>query len=571
MPQGWTTCFTGDVSKVIGGGTPDAANLDNFSNDEGVPWLTPADLSGFNGMYVSRGKRFLTTNGFNGSSAKLMPKGAVLFSSRAPIGYVAVAANEISTNQGFKSFVCEESIVPEYLFFYLKFAKPLAEELASGTTFAEISGKNAALIPVVLPPLKEQHRIVTKLEEVLFKVDASQQRLAKIPVILKRFRQAVLAAACSGRLTADWREENSKAPSPGAPRHPLPKGEGKLSPADLLPLHEGEGRGEGEDLPEEWRFCSIADVGKVCNGSTPSRKCLEYWNGDIHWVSSGEVRNNIISTTRETISTEGYNKSSVRLLPAGTVLLAMIGEGKTRGQTAILRIEATINQNIAAVVINPELITSEYLWHWFQFQYEITRQSGSGSGPQALNCQRVRELSLNLPPLPEQQEIVRRVESFFTLADQLEAHYRTAKTHVDKLTQSILAKAFRGELVPQDLSNEPAAALLVRIRAEREATPTMSRKRSLPEKAVSVSSLKRQSKPSQSPPKAAPEEIELSKTARRILRHMKLRKEYSKDDILVPLVLSTGEWNVAIRELKGAGVVMQTGDKRGARYQKVLQ
>jgi type I restriction enzyme S subunit len=193
----------------------------------------------------------------------------------------------------------------------------------------------------------------------------------------------------------------------------------------------------------------------------------EYWDGGIRWVSSGELRNNQIEETKETISQKGFVNSSVRLLPSGTVLLAMIGEGKTRGQTAILKIEATINQNIAAVILNHGLVSPEYLWRWFQFQYEITRESGSGSGPQALNCQRVRELPFHLPPLAEQQEIVRRVEAFFRLADQLEARYHKAKAHVDKLQQSILAKAFRGELVPQDPQDEPAAALLERIRAER--------------------------------------------------------------------------------------------------------
>jgi type I restriction enzyme S subunit len=206
----------------------------------------------------------------------------------------------------------------------------------------------------------------------------------------------------------------------------------------------------------------------------------------------------------------------------------------------------------------------------YEVRLQIEVPARSTSGVNNINSEELRSLRFSLPPLPEQQEIVRRVESFFTLADQLEARYRTAKAHVDKLTQSILVKAFRGELVPQDPNDEPAAVLLERIREEREATPTVSRKRTLPEKVVSKAAL-RKSKPSQSPPKAVPKEMELSKTARRILRHMKLHKEYSKDDILVPLVLSTGEWNSAIRELKEAGAVVQTGDKRGARYRKVLQ
>jgi len=151
-------------------------------------------------------------------------------------------------------------------------------------------------------------------------------------------------------------------------------------------------------------------------------------------------------------------------------------QGKTRGQTAILKIAATINQNIAAIIIDHGLISSSYLWYWFQFQYEITREVGSGSGPQAMNCQRVRELPILLPSLEEQLEIVLRVQKLFKLADTIEKYVAAANERSKRLTQVILAKAFRGELVPTEAelaqregrSYEPAIALLQRIRKAME-------------------------------------------------------------------------------------------------------
>jgi type I restriction enzyme S subunit len=323
-----------------------------------------------------------------------------------------------------------------------------------------------------LPPLPEQRRIMAKLEMLLGKVDASQRRLAKIPRLLKRFRQSVLAAACSGRLTADWRRQNPTVETGdvllGRIREKrLALAQTKKEKAQIEEVFDEANlridEGDRNEIPDTWIHCRVGAVGTVCNGSTPSRTRPEFWGGEIPWVSSGQVRNNVIAETRERITKAGYESSSVRLLPPGTVLLAMIGEGKTRGQTAILNIEATINQNIAAVVLEHGLVSSEFLWRWFQLQYEATRERGSGSGPQALNCQRVREIPFVLPPLTEQQEIVRRVEQFFTFADQLEARFAKAQVHVDKLTQSLLAKAFRGELVPQDPNDEPASALLERI------------------------------------------------------------------------------------------------------------
>jgi transposase-like protein len=344
-------------------------------------------------------------------------------------------------------------------------------------TFTAISKSDLERIEVPLPPLNEQRRILAMLEESLGKVNACQKRLAKISTILKRFRQSVLAAACSGRLTADWRQRNPAVES--APDLLNRIKEQRLIGAQtakdnrqILEAFRQHGSSYADvengfdDIPERWVSCLVGQVGTVCNGSTPSRKCAEYWGGLIPWVSSGEVRNNLIRSTRETISEVGYENCSVRLLPKGSVLLAMIGEGKTRGQSAILEIEVTINQNIAAVTLEHGLVSSEFLWRWFQLQYESTRERGGGSGPQALNCERVRELPFVLPPREEQQEIVRRVEALFKFADEIEARYQKAQAQVDKLAQSILAKAFRANS-SRPKPNSPAAKAATTNRHQR--------------------------------------------------------------------------------------------------------
>jgi type I restriction enzyme, S subunit len=118
LPQSWTWGSVGDIAEIVGGGTPDTKDAANFTND-GIPWLTPADLTGYTDTYVSRGARDLSERGYKCSSAKLMPLGSVLFSSRAPIGYCVIARNEICTNQGFKSFVLRDGLSPEYLRHYL--------------------------------------------------------------------------------------------------------------------------------------------------------------------------------------------------------------------------------------------------------------------------------------------------------------------------------------------------------------------------------------------------------------------------------------------------------------------
>ena len=344
---------------------------------------------------------------------------------------------------------------------------------------------------IPLAPLAEQKRIVAKTEELFTQFNAARDRLAKVPLILKRFRQAVLAAACSGRLTEDWRVKNT-AVEPAyelllrIKEKRLESAKTKKERIEIITAFQDDNLRLPEDelaldgIPDSWIGGRVGAIGAVCNGSTPSRKRPEFWNGYISWVSSGEVRNNIITQTNERITNAGYESCSVRLLPKGTVLIAMIGEGKTRGQAATLDIEATINQNIAGVKLEHGLVSPKYLWFWFQMQYEATRERGSGSGPQALNCQRVRELPLVLPPLAEQHEIVRRVEALFKLADASEKRVAVATKRAKKLTQAILAKASRGELVPteaelarrEDRSYEPASVLLDRIRTEHASADT---------------------------------------------------------------------------------------------------
>ena len=378
-------------------------------------------------------------------------------------------------------FVLRSIIIsPSMLLYWVKsstFLKNAESKMTGSVGQKRVPKSFVETFTIPLPPLKEQKRIVAKLDAIMPRIDAVKERLDKVPGILKRFRQSVLTAAVTGKLTERWREEHPEVESAEVLLERIKdfRIRNAENARELNSVKknykEGYERLQNKEpqysLPDTWKYCEINSIGNVFNGSTPSRKEANYWNGNINWISSGEVANLRINSTREQITQEGYDNSSVKLFPKGTVLIAMIGEGKTRGQTAILDIESTCNQNIAAVVLNHGLVLSEYLYNWFFMQYERNRSFGSGSGPKALNCQRVREIDFILPPLEEQKEIVRQVEKLFALADKVEAHYKKAKARVDKLSQSVLAKAFCGELVPQDPNDEPAEKLLERILEEK--------------------------------------------------------------------------------------------------------
>lgn len=174
MPTGWATSTIGEIARVIGGGTPKTA-VDAYWGKE-VPWLTPKDLSSYKSRYIQRGKRSLTTQGLEESSARLLPTGTILVSSRAPIGYVAIAANPIATNQGFKSLVLKDSHLPEFFYYVMKTKKDEMEAIAGGSTFKEISGSAMKTIMVPVPPIEEQRAIA----EVLGALDDRIEWCAKL-------------------------------------------------------------------------------------------------------------------------------------------------------------------------------------------------------------------------------------------------------------------------------------------------------------------------------------------------------------------------------------------------------
>ena len=189
----------GDVSRIVGGGTPKTSDSSNFSGGK-IPWITPADLSNYKDKFITDGARSITDRGFKTSSARLLPPGSVLLSSRAPIGYVAIAAQPVTTNQGFKSFILLDGVDASYVYYYLLRSKELIDGLGVGTTFKELSGARAARIPFPLAPLPEQRRIVAEIEKQFSRLDASVEALKRAQANLKRYRSSVLKMACEGTL-----------------------------------------------------------------------------------------------------------------------------------------------------------------------------------------------------------------------------------------------------------------------------------------------------------------------------------------------------------------------------------
>jgi type I restriction enzyme, S subunit len=440
LPKGWTVAAIGEIADI------NPRHPKDLQDSLPVTFVRMPALSEVSLNFESTEGRLLreVRKGFTHFA-----EGDVLFAKITPCmenGKAAVATNLLN---GLGCGTTELHVMrplggidPKYLFHFVH-REAFREEAAgsftgtAGQLRVPVSFIKDAAIPI--PPLNEQRRIVAKLEQLLSRVEAAQERLATIPRILKRFRQSVLAAAYSGLLTADWRADNR--------------------------AFEGEMSGE-DGLPENWKQGLFSDyIAESFYGPRFSKES---------YVSSG------IPTIRTTDM--GFD-GSIALGNSPCLKLSdseLKKYGLQHGDLLITRTGATIgkcalyDESLGPAIpsaylirfrLKPELILAKFALLFFMSQAgQNLLVGGSTAVAQPnVNATTISQFDLNLPPLDEQQEIVRRVEALFKTADALEARYRKAKAHVDKLTQSILAKAFRGELVYQDPNDEPASVLLIRI------------------------------------------------------------------------------------------------------------
>ena len=198
LPSGWSQVPMGEVCEIVSGGTPRTTVPAYWGG--AISWLTPKDLSTHSRQYIEHGARSLTDEGYDACSARLMPEGTVVFTSRAPIGYVAILSQPACTNQGFKSFIPPRDLLPEYLYWYLRHSKSLIVNMGSGTTFKELSKRRAAAIPLLLTSMDGQVSTVEWIESVFSHLDVIKDSIKHGLRLAATLRKSVLTEAFAGRL-----------------------------------------------------------------------------------------------------------------------------------------------------------------------------------------------------------------------------------------------------------------------------------------------------------------------------------------------------------------------------------
>lgn len=318
----WKKCKISDIGTVVGGATPSTKNPANYERGT-IAWITPKDLSSFSGRYIERGERNITETGLKSCSTQLLPKNTVLFSSRAPIGYVAIAANEVCTNQGFKSVIPNEDTDPLFLFYLLKYNKEKIEGMGSGTTFKEVSGNTMKNIVVSVPAdKKEQEKIASVLNVIDDKIELNN-------AINNNLEQQAQA------LFKSWF-------------------------IDFEPF--------GGERPTDMQFVPLQDLCKiVTKGTTPTTLGRSFTTTGINFIKAESILDNhsIDSSKFSFIDDETNLMLKRSIIEANDIVFTIAG---TLGRFALVDdsvLPANTNQAVAIIRADNNKVTPFYLYSFF--------------------------------------------------------------------------------------------------------------------------------------------------------------------------------------------------------------
>ena len=397
----WKEYKISDIADVIGGGTPKTA-IDEYWNGD-IPWLAPRDLTGYDKVYISHGDRFITEDGLKNSSTKLMPKGSVLLTSRAPIGYIAIAKNEICTNQGFKSLVPkQDKCISEFLYYWIKNSVDYLQQLGTGTTFAEISGSVVKSIEISLPPLEEQKAIA----EVLSSLDDKIDLLHRQNKTLEELAQT---------LFREWFIEEAK---------------------------------------DDWEVCKLEDIAVIQNGfAFSSKHYVSYKKEHLEVLKMGHIeRGGGLKSNPKKDFIPREEKLKKWVLNKDDIVMAMTD---MKDNVVILGVPAIIdksdkyvlNQRVARIYLksNEKLLNNYLLYIQLKDpDFIALLQSKANSGVQVnLSTQSIKDSDIIIPPMNIQETIGKDIADLYLKKENNDIQIKTLENTRDTLLPKLMSREVR--------------------------------------------------------------------------------------------------------------------------------
>ncbi len=502
LPEGWVKTSLVAATQLVTGNTPSTKRAEFYGGS--IPFVKPGDLDGEQPLLSA--SQNVTVEG--AAAGRLLPPGAVLVSCIGNLGKTAILGTSAICNQQINAVIPPSNLESLYLYYYCRTLRDWMEQNASATTVTILNKSRFGEAPLLLPPLNEQRRIVTKIEALQERSAAAKEALDAIPPLLERFRQSVLAAAFRGDLTKDWRAKNpdvepasvllerirkerkarfiedtaekarakadAKATQAGKPwtdannetvlakeRSKAEKKYKAPEPVDTTDLPE---------LPEGWCWARLDEM--LSYVTSGSRGWAAYYSDSgATFIRAQDIKTDELLLDGVAYVTLPQGVEGRRTLVAPHDLLVTItGANVTKAALVPPEIpEAYVSQHVA--LCRPCLAETAPLLHLWVISGANGRkqllEAAYGGGKPGLNLDNIRSVLIALPPAAEQELVRQQVTELMNGCEDLAHAHKGAANIYGSLNQSILAKAFRGELVPQDPSDEPASVLLERIRAER--------------------------------------------------------------------------------------------------------
>lgn len=385
IPESWKWVKLNGVGRIVGGGTPKTAVGEYWGGE--ISWLTPADLGKNKNKFISVGVKSITEKGLKESSAQRMPKGSIVYSSRAPIGHIAIASNDVCTNQGCKSFVPNFDLVTSDWAYYVLIARTDdIKSRASGTTFKEISGKGVGETWVPLPPIAEQQRIVAKLEKAFAEIDRAEKAYQELQTLSDALTKQILQKAIQGRLVPQLESE--------------PAVEAFTEEPEDVPFA----------IPEKWKWANLSTIANIIAGQSPSGMTvsesptgIEFHQGKSFFTENWLAQSNKYTTSPSKIAPENSILMSVRA-PVGDVNLTNRTICIGRGLFGIIP-----NSNVDLL----------YLYAVLKTKKQNLESLATGTTFKAITGKIVKDILIPVPPLEEQRRIVSKLEELLNSIDQL--------------------------------------------------------------------------------------------------------------------------------------------------------
>lgn len=414
IPQEWDLRKIKFSFGIVAGATPKSGEANYWDGD--IPWVTPADYT-TEDVFISAGRKSITPEGMGSCATSLVPAGSLVFSKRAPVGLVAISSNPLCTNQGCLSCVPKEKVDAKYYYYVMSIYSEQFDLFASGTTFKEISADAFANFKLPYPIFETQKKIAAYLDAKCAEIDALIAAKEKTNALLKERRQSIIYEAVT------------KGFDPSAPM--------KDSGVEWI----------GE-IPKKWKIAALKRLGTPVTGSTPSKDNPNYWDGEIPWVSSKDMKMDYLLDSEDHITQEAVAGCGLTLFAPGTLIFCVrSGILRHTFPVAVATIPVTINQDLRALCLTGN-VNPAFLLYYMKGMNDtiVTLYQKIGATVESIEMDWFLYFPVVLPSREEQDRIVEALDSECTSLDQTVQQNEATIKQLKEYRQSLIYEAVTGKI-----------------------------------------------------------------------------------------------------------------------------